>query len=143
MQFEALLDYLHKSRGFDFTAYKRTSLERRVQKRMQAANVEDYGGYCDYLEAHPSEFTLLFNTILINVTSFFRDPEAWEYLAADIIPRVLQSLEGDAFVRVWSAGCSSGEEAVQPGDAAGGSARARVPFASGSRFTRPTWTKRR
>jgi len=109
-QFEALLDYLHKSRGFDFTAYKRSSLERRVQKRMQAANVEDYAGYSDYLEAHPSEFTLLFNTILINVTNFFRDPEAWEYLAADIIPRVLQSLEGDAFVRVWSAGCSSGEE---------------------------------
>jgi two-component system, chemotaxis family, CheB/CheR fusion protein len=110
MQFEALLDYVLKSRGFDFTAYKRSSLERRVQKRMQVANVEDYGGYCDYLEAHPSEFTLLFNTILINVTNFFRDPEAWEYLAADIIPRVLQSLEGDAFVRVWSAGCSSGEE---------------------------------
>jgi two-component system, chemotaxis family, CheB/CheR fusion protein len=109
-QFEALLDYLHKSRGFDFTAYKRSSLERRVQKRMQAANAEDYVGYADYLEAHPSEFTLLFNTILINVTSFFRDPEAWEYLATDIIPRVLQSLEGDAFVRVWSAGCSSGEE---------------------------------
>jgi two-component system CheB/CheR fusion protein len=110
VQFEALLDYVLKSRGFDFTAYKRSSLERRVQKRMQAANVEDYGGYCDYLEAHPSEFTLLFNTILINVTNFFRDPEAWEYLAADIIPRVLQNLEGDAFVRVWSAGCSSGEE---------------------------------
>jgi two-component system CheB/CheR fusion protein len=110
VQFEALLDYLLKSRGFDFTAYKRSSLERRVQRRMQAANVEDYGGYCDCLEAHPSEFTLLFNTILINVTNFFRDPEAWEYLAADIIPRVLQSLEGDAFVRVWSAGCSSGEE---------------------------------
>jgi two-component system CheB/CheR fusion protein len=110
VQFEALLDYLLKSRGFDFTAYKRSSLERRVQKRMQVANVEDYGGYCDYLEAHPSEFTLLFNTILINVTNFFRDPEAWEYLAADIIPRVLQSLKGDAFVRVWSAGCSSGEE---------------------------------
>jgi two-component system CheB/CheR fusion protein len=109
-QFEALLDYLHNSRGFDFTAYKRSSLERRVQKRMQAANVESYVGYGDYLEAHPSEFTLLFNTILINVTNFFRDPEAWDYIAADVIPRVLQSLEGDAFVRIWSAGCSSGEE---------------------------------
>ena len=111
LQFEGLLDYIHESRGFDFTAYKRSSLERRIQKRMQAANVEDYGGYCDFLEAHPSEFTLLFNTILINVTSFFRDPEVWEYLATDIIPRVHESLEGDAFVRVWSAGCSSGEEA--------------------------------
>jgi len=110
MQFEALLDYVHKSRGFDFTAYKRSSLERRVQKRMQAASVEDYAGYGDYLEAHPSEFTLLFNTILINVTSFFRDREAWDYLAADIIPPMLQSLGSDGFVRVWSAGCSSGEE---------------------------------
>jgi two-component system, chemotaxis family, CheB/CheR fusion protein len=110
-QFEGLLDYLTRSRGFDFTAYKRSSLERRIQKRMHAANLEGYADYCDYLDTHPAEFALLFNTILINVTSFFRDPESWDYLRSAVIPAVLDSREGDAAIRVWSAGCSSGEEA--------------------------------
>jgi two-component system, chemotaxis family, CheB/CheR fusion protein len=76
-RFEALLDYLKGTRGFDFTAYKRSSLMRRIQKRQQAASIESYDAYQAYLEAHPEEFGLLFNTILINVTSFFRDQEAW------------------------------------------------------------------
>jgi len=108
--FDELLDYLKRSRGFDFTAYKPGSLARRVQKRMQAAGIESYASYCDHLEAHPQEFTQLFNTILINVTSFFRDPQTWDFLATDVIPRILEA-PGDASIRVWSAGCSSGEEA--------------------------------
>ena len=58
-----------------------------------------------------AEFTELFNTILINVTAFFRDAQMWEYIASDVIPRILQLRQGDASIRVWSAGCSSGEEA--------------------------------
>jgi hypothetical protein len=54
-QFEGLLEYLHRSRGFDFTAYKRSSLERLVQKRIRAANLDGYSAYGDYLEAHPAE----------------------------------------------------------------------------------------
>src|SRR5262245_22847895 len=110
-EFEELLEYLKRSRGFDFTAYKRSSLVRRVQKRMQTAQIDTYGSYCDYLEAHPQEFTQLFNTILINVTSFFRDPQMWDYLASDLIPRILEARNGDTSIRIWSAGCSSGEEA--------------------------------
>jgi two-component system, chemotaxis family, CheB/CheR fusion protein len=110
-QFESLLEHLHRSRGFDFTAYKRTSLERRVQKRMEAANLESYADYSDYLEAHPAEFTLLFNTILINVTSFFRDTESWDYLREQLLPSLVDNRAGDGMIRVWSAGCSSGEEA--------------------------------
>jgi chemotaxis methyl-accepting protein methylase len=125
LQFEGLLDYVHESRGFDFTAYKRSSLERRIQKRMQAANVEDYGGYCDFLEAHPSEFTLLFNTILINVTSFFRDPEVWEYLATDIDSARAREPRGRRVRPRVECGLLVGRGSVQPGDAAGGSARAR------------------
>ena len=64
-EFEELLEHLRRSRGFDFSAYKRSSLSRRVQKRMQVAGIEGYAGYSDYLEAHPQEFTHLFNTILI------------------------------------------------------------------------------
>jgi two-component system, chemotaxis family, CheB/CheR fusion protein len=108
---EALLDYLKSSRGFDFTAYKRASLDRRIQKRMQTVNVTSYEEYRDYLDSHPDEFGLLFNTILINVTSFFRDPEAWRFLATEIVPRVAADSRPDGVIRVWSAGCASGEEA--------------------------------
>jgi two-component system CheB/CheR fusion protein len=107
---EALLDHLKTARGFDFTAYKRSSLMRRIQKRQQTVGVDSYPEYQSYLEAHPEEFGLLFNTILINVTSFFRDQEAWEFLTSQIVPRVIGG-HGDSVIRVWTAGCASGEEA--------------------------------
>jgi len=110
-RFEALLDYLKGTRGFDFTAYKRSSLMRRIQKRLQAIGIESYDAYQAYLAAHPEEFGLLFNTILINVTSFFRDPEAWGYLTSQILPRILTGGRPDSAIRVWSTGCASGEEA--------------------------------
>jgi two-component system CheB/CheR fusion protein len=110
-RFEALLDYLKGTRGFDFTAYKRSSLMRRIQKRLQAVNVETYDAYQTYLESHPDEFGLLFNTILINVTSFFRDPEAWSYLRTQIVPTILSHDRPDSAIRIWSTGCASGEEA--------------------------------
>jgi two-component system, chemotaxis family, CheB/CheR fusion protein len=108
---EVLLDYLRRSRGFDFTGYKRSSLSRRVQKRMQAVEVTSYLDYLDHLEVVPDEFTQLFNTILINVTSFFRDPLAWQYLGTEVLPRILAQKGPDGPVRIWSAGCASGEEA--------------------------------
>jgi two-component system, chemotaxis family, CheB/CheR fusion protein len=110
-QFENLLHYLQQNRGFDFTGYKRPSLMRRVHKRMQLVNIDSFVDYVDYLEVHPEEFSQLFNTILINVTSFFRDPAAWGYLGEEIIPRLLQQKPTDEPIRVWSAGCASGEEA--------------------------------
>jgi two-component system, chemotaxis family, CheB/CheR fusion protein len=110
-QFENLLYYLQQNRGFDFTGYKRPSLMRRVSKRMQMVNIDSFVDYLDYLEVHPEEFSQLFNTILINVTSFFRDPAGWGYLGEEIIPRVLQEKQQADPIRVWSAGCASGEEA--------------------------------
>jgi two-component system CheB/CheR fusion protein len=110
-ELEALLGYLRQSRGFDFTGYKRNSLTRRINRRMQTVGVESYNDYIDYLEVHPDEFTQLFNTILINVTSFFRDEEAWRYLADTLIPQIISGKRADASIRVWSAGCASGEEA--------------------------------
>src|SRR6266545_1832765 len=99
------------SRGFDFTGYKRSSLMRRVDRRMAQVAVAEYSDYLDYLQVHPEEFTGLFNTILINVTGFFRDPDAWEYLRTDVLPAVLAGRGSDGPIRVWSAGCASGEEA--------------------------------
>jgi two-component system CheB/CheR fusion protein len=108
---EDLLQYLKASRGFDFTAYKRASLIRRIEKRLQTVSLLSYHAYQDYLEHHPEEFGQLFNTILINVTNFFRDPEAWKFVATEIIPRILADTRPDGAIRVWSAGCASGEEA--------------------------------
>ena len=90
--FESLLDYLKRTRGFDFTGYKRASLQRRVMKRMQVISIEDFVGYRDYLEVHPDEFAYLFNMILINVTAFFRDPPVWTYLQDVVLPRLLADL---------------------------------------------------
>jgi two-component system CheB/CheR fusion protein len=109
--FERLLTYLKENRGFDFTEYKRASLMRRVRKRMSEVQIEEFEAYQDFLEVHPQEFTALFNTILINVTSFFRDQEAWDYLAGEIVPKILEAKTPSSTIRVWSAGCASGEEA--------------------------------
>ena len=90
-EFEQLLAYLRDNRGFDFTGYKRASLKRRIDRRMQAVGVEGYTAYLDFLKVHPHEFTALFNTILINVTEFFRNPEMWQYLRDEVLPRLLEA----------------------------------------------------
>jgi len=110
-EFETLVEYLKNNRGFDFSGYKRSSLRRRVGKRMQSLLIERYGDYLDYLEVHPEEFIQLFNTILINVTGFLRDTASWEVLADEFIPRLLTGKQPHEPIRVWSAGCASGEEA--------------------------------
>ncbi|MBD2560383.1 MULTISPECIES: CheR family methyltransferase [Nostoc] len=110
-EFENLLVYLRQSRGFDFTGYKRSTLMRRVRKRMQSLSIENFGDYLDYLEVYPEEFNYLFNTILINVTAFFRDSSAWEYLAEQILPNLIKNKKTSDQIRIWSAGCASGEEA--------------------------------
>ena len=107
---DVLLEYLKHSRGFDFTGYKRTTLERRIAKRMDQIGVSDHVTYRDHLELHPEEFKGLFNTILINVTAFFRDTAVWEELAETTIPDLLSTLGDDGPIRVWCAGCASGEE---------------------------------
>jgi two-component system CheB/CheR fusion protein len=108
---DLLLDFVKRNRGFDFTGYKRSSLERRIVKRMEEIGVTSYAEYLDHLEVQPDEFALLFNTILINVTAFFRDAPTWEYLRTDVIPQLLANRPAGAPIRVWCAGCASGEEA--------------------------------
>lgn len=109
--FEALLVHLRNERGFDFTGYKRPSLRRLVDKRLNAIDAGTYADYVDLLQADPGEFDRLFDMLLINVTSFYRDTEAWEVLQAAVVPALLTALPPDEPVRVWSAGCSSGQEA--------------------------------
>ncbi len=108
---EALLHFVRDARGFDFTGYKRSTLGRRIHKRMADVHIDSYTDYRDLLETSADEFGALFNTILINVTSLFRDQDAWNYLQREVVPDLLGEIAGDQEVRVWSAGCSSGEEA--------------------------------
>jgi two-component system CheB/CheR fusion protein len=105
--FERILEHLRQARGFDFTAYKRPSLMRRITKRMHAVGIASFDEYLDYLQVHPEEFAPLFNTILINVTSFFRDADVWDMLRENIAQ--IQQRDGTA-IRVWSAGCAGGQE---------------------------------
>lgn len=108
--FEGLLEYLSRSRGFDFRVYKRATLMRRFEKRLQHVGVADFVEYMDYLEVHHEEFDHLFNTILINVTSFFRDQASWAFIREEVVPRILASKGAGEPVRAWTAGCASGEE---------------------------------
>ncbi|MGW4246630.1 CheR family methyltransferase, partial [Nocardia sp. NPDC004722] len=109
--FEEILQYLKEARGFDFTGYKRSSLMRRVDRRLAQLDAADYVEYLDVLQANSDEFVALFNTILINVTGFFRDPDAWDYLQTHVVPTLLAERGPEEPIRVWCAGCASGEEA--------------------------------
>jgi two-component system CheB/CheR fusion protein len=108
--FEGLIRYIQESRGIDFRGYKRTSLRRRVALRMERVASETVSAYHAYLEAHPQEFVELLNTVLINVTSFFREPEAWDSLKTTVLPLLLAEGRPHRSIRVWSIGCASGEE---------------------------------
>jgi two-component system CheB/CheR fusion protein len=110
-EFETLLHFLQESRGFDFTGYKRPSLRRRVDRRMQEVSIASYAEYQDYLQVHQEEYVELFNTIFINVTGFLRDPETWTHFRAEVLPDVVANPKAPGAIRVWSAGCASGEEA--------------------------------
>jgi two-component system CheB/CheR fusion protein len=108
--FRRLLDMLHTEHRFDFREYKTVSLLRRIRARMSHVRVEGFDTYIDYLRLHTQEATALFNSILVNVTGFFRDPEAWEVLRADALPALITAAIAAGRLRVWSAGCSTGEE---------------------------------
>jgi two-component system CheB/CheR fusion protein len=107
-QFESLIEYLRESRGVDLTGYKRPSLVRRVAKRCHEVGIDSFATYLDYLEVHPDEYAILLDKILINVTEFFRDPQAWDYLRDHILPRLIGKA---GQLRIWSTGTASGEEA--------------------------------
>jgi two-component system CheB/CheR fusion protein len=105
-----LLQELAEQRNFDFRGYKKTTLERRFRRRMFQLNLGSYSEYGAYIRKHPDEANELLNTILINVTEFFRDPPAWEILRHEILPPLLKRVKPGHSFRAWSAGCASGEE---------------------------------
>jgi len=108
---EKVLILLRTRTGHDFSLYKKNTVYRRIERRMGIHQIGRIASYVRYLQENPQEVELLFRELLIGVTSFFRDPEAWEVLQEESIPALLADLPAGGMLRAWSAGCSTGEEA--------------------------------
>src|ERR1700741_5415015 len=101
---------LHAATGIDFSNYKPTTLRRRIARRMVLRKTERFTDYANYLRRHPHEVEDLYQDILIHVTRFFRDPESYEALKTQVFPELMKNKPPDRPVRIWSLGCSTGEE---------------------------------
>jgi chemotaxis protein methyltransferase CheR len=106
--YRALAARIAGEAGLDVGAYKDRCLRRRIAVRMRACGVHTYTDYLAVLDRHPGELDRLLDALTINVTKFFRNRETWDTLAGGVVPELIRSREGR--VRVWSAGCASGEE---------------------------------
>lgn len=106
-----ILGHVRMKTGQDFTGYKPATVLRRLERRMQFAGTKDLVEYLGVLRERPAETHTLFNDFLICVTSFFRDPEAFEALERDVVPALFADKGPEEDVRVWVAGCATGEEA--------------------------------
>ncbi|MFO7557978.1 MAG: CheR family methyltransferase [Desulfobacterales bacterium] len=102
---------IRRATGHDLSHYKQTTIRRRIERRMAVHQIGEISSYVEYLEKNPSEMGILFKDMLIGVTNFFRDPEAFEILKSKILPDLLKSKQVDSTIRVWVVGCSTGEEA--------------------------------
>ena len=102
---------LRAAAGVDFSCYKPTTLKRRIARRMALHKIESLGHYVRFLKQTPGEVDALYQDLLINVTSFFREPEAFEALKKTVFPRLLKDRPARTPIRVWVPGCSTGEEA--------------------------------
>lgn len=110
--FERVLGLLARHHGIDARDYKQGTLQRRASRRMGLLGFSEWPAYATHLERNPDELVALYHDVLIRVTRFFRDPEQWEHLEREIVPRLLQGrTDEDDPIRIWSAGCATGEEA--------------------------------
>lgn len=105
-----ILSLLRTTTGVDFTQYKSASLERRIQRRILLYKLDSLAAYAQYLQTHGDEIPALYEEILIHVTSFFRDSQVFEQLKTQVFPRISQNKASDVPIRIWVAGCSTGEE---------------------------------
>jgi two-component system CheB/CheR fusion protein len=110
-QIEAILERIREARNFDFRNYKRATLRRRIERRMADRRCRSISEYAALLEREPAEFDSLISSMLIKVTSFFRDEEMWEALSSKIIPQLLSEKRPGEEIRCWCAGSATGEEA--------------------------------
>ncbi|MBD2344207.1 chemotaxis protein CheB [Anabaena subtropica] len=106
-----IFSLLRAATGVDFTHYKQTTLKRRILRRMMLYKLEKLEDYAQYLQTNQAEVLALYQDVLIKVTGFFRDPEAFEALKTNIFPIITKERRPDSPIRIWVAGCSTGEEA--------------------------------
>ncbi|WP_271251611.1 CheR family methyltransferase [Pseudanabaena sp. Chao 1811] len=106
-----IFSLLHDEMGVDFSQYKQGTVKRRISRRMGLVNIQKLNDYAQYLQAYPHEVEQLYHDILINVTSFFRDPESFSALQKLVFPTICQNKPSNLPIRIWVVGCSTGEEA--------------------------------
>ena len=108
---DKILMLLRAQTGQDFTLYKKSTICRRIERRMGLHQLEKLDQYVRYVRENPREADLLFKELLIGVTTFFRDPPMWAQLKKDVLPELLADLPRDGRLRIWVPGCATGEEA--------------------------------
>src|SRR6202023_2913670 len=106
-----LFSYLHLRTGHDFSKYKRSTVLRRVRRRMQVTRTQGLKTYCDFLHESAEEAQALLADLLISVTTFFRDAEVFEVLKTQVIPHLFAAKKPSDTIRIWVPGCATGEEA--------------------------------
>ena len=102
---------LRTATGVDFSHYKRTTILRRIRRRMLVHQMDKLSDFHSYLKKNPGEVAALYQDLLINVTEFFRNPEVFEFLTSEVFPKIIKDRPADQPIRLWASGCSSGEEA--------------------------------
>lgn len=105
-----IFQLLRKSTGVDFTHYRQTTILRRIQRRMVVHKMEKIDEYVKYLQTNPTEIKALYQDMLINVTSFFRNPRVFDALKVQVFPAIMKNRGPDGNIRIWTPGCASGEE---------------------------------
>ena len=105
-----VFNLLRKSTGVDFTHYRQTTILRRIHRRMVVHKMEKIDEYVKYLQTNPAEIKALYQDMLINVTSFFRNPKVFDALRAQVFSSIMKNRSAEGSLRIWTPGCASGEE---------------------------------
>jgi two-component system, chemotaxis family, CheB/CheR fusion protein len=107
---KTIFQLLRRTTGVDFTHYRQTTIVRRLQRRLVVHKISKLQDYVRYIQTNPAEIKALYQDILINVTSFFRNPRLFEVLKSDVFPKLVKNRTSDSPLRIWTPGCASGEE---------------------------------
>jgi len=108
---DKIIIILRAQTGNDFTLYKKNTIYRRIERRMDVHKIDKIASYVGFLQENPKEVDILFKELLIGVTNFFRDPEVWKMLGETVLPDIIKNKPEGTVLRAWVAGCSTGEEA--------------------------------
>jgi two-component system CheB/CheR fusion protein len=114
-QVQKIFALIRSATGHDFSHYKPSTIARRIERRLAVHQIKTLPEYILYLQKNPAEIEVLFKNLVIGVSSFFRDPQAYDVLVQQVLPRLLHRKEPDTSIRLWVAGCSTGEEAYSLG----------------------------